>query len=435
MKRYALTALLFSASVLTAQVTSNWTGGGDGSDFFDTLNWDNGVPTFQDTANFGSIADGSFINFSSGDIDVAGLEINTLGLDGGVTLSGENAVFINNHASVNGGGIFADGFDKLVDIGFEADFEIFGTDDFTFTGRDIQNNGTFTLSGTNQVTLSNSTFNNLGSLLIENSANLFNDGNGLLNNTGGDIVYDAPGSIAVGWDVVNDNGRVAAVQGKLGFQGPYQQDNGDTVVANFAEIAFHGTTVFNSGRILGEGLLNNNTGSAIDVFATFVDAMGNPEAHIINGDPQMPGKLTFSGDYTFDENTVFFFDIMGPGSTEYDQVEFVSGLADFNAGPDIIIYGDASIKSTVTSVDLFDIVTGDYVGIFSTLSEGSQIFVFNNDPLGSPLLGTFDIFYTTGAIQLGNFTPVPEPQTWALIGLGAGLIGLWARRRFVRKAA
>jgi len=42
--------------------------------------------------------------------------------------------------------------------------------------------------------------------------------------------------------------------------------------------------------------------------------------------------------------------------------------------------------------------------------------------------GSFDITHTTDTLFL-NFTPVPEPQTYALFALGGGLIGLWLWRR------
>jgi hypothetical protein len=36
------------------------------------------------------------------------------------------------------------------------------------------------------------------------------------------------------------------------------------------------------------------------------------------------------------------------------------------------------------------------------------------------------------AIALSNSAPIPEPSTWALMGLGLAALGLLARRRSIR---
>jgi len=44
-------------------------------------------------------------------------------------------------------------------------------------------------------------------------------------------------------------------------------------------------------------------------------------------------------------------------------------------------------------------------------------------------LGSFRVNFSGTALTLSNFTPVPEPRTWALLLLGLGVGMIFARRR------
>lgn len=248
-----------------------------------------------------------------------------------------------------------------------------------------------------------------------------------MNNTGGTISKEtSTGMTAFGVDVVN-SGVVQALSGTLQFNGNFQQDSGDLILDNGAEIAFANSLTTNAGGVLGNGQLTNNIGPSINMTGMTVDPIGNPEEVISEGQPPEPGKIDFFGDYNFDPTSIFFFDVFGPSTNEYDRIEFLSGTADLTAEPDIAVFGDASIKSLLSPSDVLDILTGPYSGQFSFLPNGSLVEVFDFNTFEP--LGTFEILYGSGVIQLTNFTPVPEPRTWAMLVLGALVIGGWARRR------
>lgn len=418
-----LAIFLLTASSGSA-LTSTWTGAGDGTSFQDPGNWDNGVPDFDDTAIFGSNADNVTIHLNTTPVFLANLQFQGVTTTGPI-LFGDEDLQISNYFYVEGGRITGTIPGNSITFDSLSSIDLVGNDEFVVLFHDIQNFGDMVVQN-NTFTLSNSTFYNYNNLTFEGGSG-FNGGSGVFNNIGGVLSRETnPGQTAIGWDVFN-SGYVFVESGEFLFNGNFTQNGGVLAVKNGQTISFSlGTDFINGGEIIGTGIIHNATASPLEIFSHIIDPMGNPDDHVEFGIPQTPGKLTFLGDMTFEGGNVFYFDIFGPGAGNYDQVVFVSGMATFIDMPYVALYGDSSLPGLLTPADVFTIFAGNYTGdLFYT--DGDLIHIFDFETF--ELLGTFEIDYLPTEIRLINFQPVPEPQTWAMLGLGAAVIGLWGWRR------
>ena len=128
--------------------------------------------------------------------------------------------------------------------------------------------------------------------------------------------------------------------------------------------------------------------------------------------------------------TVFFavllFELGGLGQgADYDFMN-VSGTAVL--GGTLQLRFVNGFASTVTSADTFTILS-------SSGLSGS----FLNVPTTSTRLGTFDgggsflVNYVGNSVTLTNFSPIPEPSTYALLALGVGVLAALSRRQAKRR--
>ncbi|MEO0963794.1 MAG: PEP-CTERM sorting domain-containing protein [Planctomycetota bacterium] len=182
-----------------------------------------------------------------------------------------------------------------------------------------------------------------------------------------------------------------------------------------------GTTTF-FDDVTNNGEIRTNAGSFTVYFGSY---SGNGDTGtgtvIMEGDLKpgfSPGLTSFGGDLTFGNSASLLIELAGliPGF-EYDQITVVDDLI-LNGRLDVSLLGGF----TPSLNQVYDILTvgGDRTGQFDGLGEGELVGNF----------GGTDLFITYAAGD-GNdvalFSPIPEPTTLALLGLG-GLIGLSRRR-------
>lgn len=135
-----------------------------------------------------------------------------------------------------------------------------------------------------------------------------------------------------------------------------------------------------------------------------------------------PGTMTINGDFT--SGGTLTFEIAGLGSGLYDMLD-INGNADFTGG-----------RIRFDFIDGFHATAGNYWDFFSsdTISGWDNLgFTFNG--LGAGL--GWDIAHLdSGVERLWIFSnpvaSVPEPETYAMLIVGLGLIGLAMHRKTER---
>lgn len=184
--------------------------------------------------------------------------------------------------------------------------------------------------------------------------------------------------------------------------------------------AFGGGTTFgfNWNVPIGVSVASNGEGNVESTY-TLPSFMVTPKAGYI-----LSGPVTFFvGNFTFTE--------VGDASTQV----LGSGTVGVQGGPSGTVSG--SLERTVT-VDGTGFTLGFHSGTLSTpatpipsllVTDASLTLVANASGQGS-----FASITAQPQNQLRvsfEITPVPEPQTWAMLAAGLGMVGFMARRRRV----
>jgi hypothetical protein len=200
--------------------------------------------------------------------------------------------------------------------------------------------------------------------------------------------------------------------------------SGVTVANN---ITFSGT----AGTVAGNGTISS---SVVANSGTIL----NPSASNGNG----MGILTFSNSLEIDSGTAIHFnlyDANGAAGTGYSTIS--ANSLSFAASPNTITFNLVSVDASGNNAPAINFSAGNSYS-WTVLSSSTAISGYNP---GMFHLDTsaFDNSIGTGLFsfdKVGNnivldFSPVPEPSTWALMGLGLVAlipVGLRLRRRQAR---
>lgn len=235
----------------------------------------------------------------------------------------------------------------------------------------------------------------------------------------------------------NYTGSTMVGGGTLYANDPLAFGNGsNTVVLNGGGLSVNsGVTISNSISTFGVGNVISGSGmiaSPVTIDGTVTLAPGDPLGSRI-------GNLTFSQNLTLTTNgSIAFnlFDANGPAGTGYSLISVTNpGNLSLTANPNTLGFnvttvdgfGSPSPAMNFNPASGYSWMFATSVNVISGFSAGQ--FDINTTGFSNPTGGGFFSISETGNNLFLNFTPVPEPSTWALIGLGVLTVVPFAIRR------
>lgn len=222
---------------------------------------------------------------------------------------------------------------------------------------------------------------------------------------------------------------VAASANALGASSNSVQLNGGTLAVDSA-VTLSNPLTLSSGTLAGTGTFQ--TTNALNIGAGMTLSPGGAD---------VPGTLNFAapgtaltligGTYRWE-----LFDA-APASGMWDQINVtgtVSIAADAPFTFKIAPITSLNMLGTVANFDPYAIQSWPVLNASAITVSGGTLasaFVFDTTYVGAQIAGgTFSMSLNqTGTTLLLNFTPVPEPSTYALLGVGAAVLLLAQRRR------
>jgi autotransporter-associated beta strand protein len=220
--------------------------------------------------------------------------------------------------------------------------------------------------------------------------------------------------------------------------------NAGTVVFGAVGALGSGAVTLNGGSlVIGDGLSFGNTlnfginGGTLGGNATFTNPL-TLGANVTLSPGNSPGTMTFAAGFTPNDGLTTIFEFKAPTGTpgtDWDLVSISGGIFNLSA----LSTGGYTLK--LVSLDANDTPGGPITGLTAPTSwiifqaaslsgfatGGTQFTIDSSQFYG----GGFFSVSQSGNNLLLNFTPVPEPSTYALMGLGLAASGLaaWRKRR------
>jgi autotransporter-associated beta strand protein len=250
--------------------------------------------------------------------------------------------------------------------------------------------------------------------------------NSLIKTGSGTQILDGPNTYAGGTTV---NGGTLTANGSQAFGPGGVSVVGGATVATGPDVTITNALSLASGSTVGGSGTFDPTGGVV--------IAGGVAVRPFNGDTQSDvGTLSFGSTLTFGAGGIYDFAVetaSGTAGSDYSTINVAgaftvtatSGSFTLNVAsldPSTLQAGQANFNALLPYT--WTILTAGSITSFSAADFTINTSAFQNSTAG----GVFSLVQAGNSIDL-DFTPVPEPSTWALITLGACLVGLEVRRR------
>jgi len=205
-----------------------------------------------------------------------------------------------------------------------------------------------------------------------------------------------------------------------------------TLVDNRGEFRIsEGRNFTTVGNLVNSGLVFAGAGSRLTVNGTFTSTgtlggSGELQVGLLSAAGPIapgssPGRMLVDGSLAMQSTASLDIEIAGPqAGIGYDTLD-VTGSATIAGRLRVEVLGGFP---TMAATSFAILTAASVAGEFAGLADGAR---FDASGLG----GSFVIDYTPTGVYLTDYiapVPVPEPQTWALMGIGALLVGARAAR-------
>jgi hypothetical protein len=298
-------------------------------------------------------------------------------------------------------------------IGTGAVFAIGGGADHDYNAHTLVNNGTVNWTGGRLSSGNGGSIVNAGTWNDTASSQLNNDylGNSATFTNRGTYAKSAAGTTTFSIPFANEHGTVSVSAGTLYFASTYTQNGGTLNVSN------GGALQFDTGLDLGTATLGGTgTITAPSVTAGGLVSPGNS-----------PGKLTLSGDLTLLAMSSLVIELAGTvQGTSYDFLS-VGGNATLAGNLSVSLL--RGFQGSIAAGNTLTVLTAaNLSGVFANVANGQRLYTSDG-------FGSFTVNYGASSafgvnsVVLANFTPVPEPSTYALLAVGLAALVIARRRR------
>jgi autotransporter-associated beta strand protein len=331
---------------------------------------------------------------------VASLQFSSGSLSGSLTLGGLGSAW-------TGGGSFS-GSGTLT-VANTANLAVSGTGDRDFNGYNIVNQGTVNWSGANLRAGGGSVFTNSGTINDTNTGavgiSLYPDTSNFSFANSGNYTKSGGAITTISIPFANTgNVTVTGTGSTLRFTGTYTQTAGSLSVGSGALARFDSNVTL-AGAVTGAGTVQAPT--------VTVSGELRPGSS--------PGSLTINGNLTLAATSALLIEI--GGTTQGTDYDFLSVTGNASLGGDLRVTLVNGFSSSINSGHNFTILTAGSApsGSFANITN-QRVSLFSG-------IGSFQVSFSGNSVVLSDFTPIPEPSTWALLGLGSALTLLSTLRR------